>query len=319
MSKVLVLGGKGFVGSHLIDALLFSGLSVRCFDRPMISGEAEALTWEGNAAFELYEGDFLNEGDLKKSLSGCEICFHLISTTIPSSSNDDPVFDIQTNLAGTVRFLELAVKEGLKKVIFISSGGTVYGIPQRIPIDEEHPTNPICSYGITKLAIEKYLNLFHHLYGLDYRVLRVSNLYGERQRIRSSQGAVAVFLGKAIRDETIEIWGDGSVIRDYVYIGDLIDALIKAMRYDGKIKVFNIGSGNGISLTEVINAIEKVLKKKLSVKFLPGRKFDVPVNVLSIKLAESELGWKPRVEFEEGLGNFANWMKKKLSLEKSDD
>ncbi|GIU81118.1 MAG: NAD-dependent epimerase/dehydratase family protein [Acidobacteria bacterium] len=316
MGRVLVLGGKGFVGSHLIDALLNSRASVRCFDRPDPAKTAEILKWSGlTRDFELCEGDFLNEGDLKNALNGCDVCFHLISTTIPSSSNADPVFDIQTNLAGTVRFLELAVETGVKKIIFMSSGGTVYGIPKIIPINEEHPTEPICSYGITKLAIEKYLNLFHHLYGLDYRVLRVSNLYGERQRIRSSQGAVAVFLGKAIRNETIEIWGNGSVVRDYIYIGDVIDALMKVMNYEGETRIFNIGSGEGKSLNDVISAIEALLGRKVSKKFLAPRKFDVPVNILSIELAKRELGWEPKVGFEEGLRRFANWMLESVFLE----
>jgi len=314
--RILVLGGKGFVGSHLIDALLSEGAEVRCFDRPDPARIAELLRWNSADSFELHEGDFLNEGDLRKALSGCEICFHLISTTVPGNSNDDPVFDIQTNLAGTVRFLELAVEARIKKVIFISSGGTVYGIPKKIPISEDHPTNPICSYGITKLAIEKYLNLFYHLYGLEYRVLRVSNLYGERQRFRSSQGAVAVFLGKAIRNEPIEVWGDGSVIRDYLHVSDAVRALIKVMNYEGETRIFNIGSGEGKSLNEVIEAIEAILGRKVDKKFLAGRKFDVPVNILSTKLAEEELEWKPTVGFEEGLKRFANWMLESVFLEK---
>jgi len=314
--RILVLGGKGFVGSHLIDALLGGGAKVRCFDRPDPARTAEHLRWNSAENFQLHEGDFLNEGDLKKALSGCEICFHLISTTVPGNSNDDPVFDIQTNLAGTIRFLELAVEAKIKRVIFISSGGTVYGIPKKIPIDEDHPTNPICSYGITKLAIEKYLNLFYHLYGLEYRVLRVSNLYGERQRVRSSQGAVAVFLGRAIRNEPIEVWGDGSVIRDYLHVSDAVEALIKVMNYEGETRIFNIGSGEGRSLNEVIEAIEAILGRGVNKKFLAGRKFDVPVNILSTKLAEEELGWKPKVGFEEGLKRFANWMLESVFLEK---
>src|SRR5262249_42060795 len=142
-------------------------------------------------------------------LEGCQTCFHLVSTTLPKSSNADPVFDVESNVLATIRLLTQAIQTGLKKVVFVSSGGTVYGVPKQIPILETHATDPMCSYGITKLSIEKYLHLFHVLHGLDYTVLRLSNPFGEGQRVHASQGAVAVFLGKVLRGETVEIWGDG--------------------------------------------------------------------------------------------------------------
>ena len=131
--------------------------------------------------------------------------------------------------------LEVAQKNNIRKVIFVSSGGTVYGIPQEVPIKESHPTEPICSYGIGKLAIEKYLNLFHLLHGMDYCVLRLANPFGERQRVAAEQGAVTVFLDKALRNEEIAIWGDGSVVRDYFYVGDAVSAMTKALAYKGPV------------------------------------------------------------------------------------
>ena len=136
----------------------------------------------------------------------------------------------------------------IRKFIFVSSGGTVYGIPQEVPIKESHPTEPICSYGISKLAIEKYMNLFHLLHGMEYCVLRLANPFGERQRVAAAQGAVTVFLDKALRNEEIEIWGDGSVVRDYFYVSDAVSAMTKALAYEGSSGVFNIGSGVGQSL-----------------------------------------------------------------------
>jgi UDP-glucose 4-epimerase len=253
--RCLVLGGRGFIGSHLVDALLIRGFSVRCFDRPHVIPLGDAhLT---NSNFELCEGDFASETDVAEALEGCDVCYHLVSTTLPKSSNADPIFDVETNVLGTVRLLTHAVKAGMKKVIFVSSGGTVYGVPTRTPIPEEHPTDPICSYGITKLAIEKYLGLFKQLHGLDYTVLRLANPYGERQRTYASQGAVAVFLGKVLRGESVEIWGDGSVVRDYIHIADVVDALLVALEQTGNEHVFNIGAGRGHSLNEVLTRLKK--------------------------------------------------------------
>jgi UDP-glucose 4-epimerase len=179
-------------------------------------------------AVEWIEGDLVNQEDLEAAIQGCDIIYHLVSTTLPKSSNDNPAYDIETNVIGTLHLLDLARKKMGKKVIFISSGGTVYGVPGEVPIKESYPTNPLCSYGIVKLTIEKYLALYHQLYGLDYCVIRPSNPFGERQRVTGAQGAVAVFLHKALRDEPIEIWGDGTVVRDFIYVGDLTAALVKA-------------------------------------------------------------------------------------------
>jgi UDP-glucose 4-epimerase len=258
--------------------------------------------------FELFEGDLVSEADVTDALVGCEVCFHLVSTTLPKSSNADPVFDVESNVLGTVRLLTHAVKSGLRKIIYVSSGGTIYGAPIQLPIPESHPTNPVCSYGISKLAIEKYLGLFHQLHGLDFTVLRIANPYGERQRTYASQGAVAVFLGKVLRGEPVEIWGDGSVVRDYIHIADVVDALLAAFERTGNEHVFNIGAGHGHSLNELLDIIEKVTGRSANRRYLPGRAFDVPASVLSIALAQQSLGWSPKVDFELGLARFAEWL-----------
>ncbi|HEX5337076.1 MAG TPA: NAD-dependent epimerase/dehydratase family protein, partial [Gallionella sp.] len=193
--RCLVLGGKGFVGSHLTEALLRRGMSVRVFDRP---GAENLISPELRDRVEFIEGNFANPESIATALDGCDICFHLISTTIPKTSNESPAYDLQSNALSSINLLEQARKSGLRKIVFMSSGGTVYGIPKYLPIDESHPTDPLCSYGIAKLTIEKYLELYRVHYGIDYAVLRVSNPYGERQRLMAAQGAVAVFLGKAL-------------------------------------------------------------------------------------------------------------------------
>lgn len=296
------------MGSHLVDALLHAGYLVRCFDRPHVAPIGDSHLTSPN--FELYEGDLVSEADVVEVLEGCDICYHFVSTTLPKSSNADPVFDVETNLLGTVRLLTHAVREGVKKVIFVSSGGTVYGVPKQVPIPETHPTDPICSYGITKLAIEKYLGLFNRIHGLDYTVLRIANPYGERQRVHASQGAVAVFLGKVLRGEPVEIWGDGSVVRDYIYIADVVDALLAALDRTGDEHVFNIGSGRGLSLNEVLDHIEAVTGRTTVRRYMPSRTFDVPKNILAIERAKHSLGWSPQVGFEQGIGRFAEWLGK---------
>lgn len=302
----LVLGGRGFIGSHLIAALLNRGYRVRCFDRPhVVALGRDLLDAQG---FELIEGDLANEAEVAEAIEGCDVCYHLVSTTLPKSSNADPVYDIESNVVATLKLLNHAVKSGVRKIVFASSGGTIYGNPVSIPIQESHPTNPVCSYGISKLAIEKYLNLFKQLHGLDYTVLRIANPFGERQRTHASQGAVAVFLGKILRGEPIEIWGDGSIVRDYIDISDVVDALLLAMEQTSDQHVFNIGSGRGHSLNEVIRAIEKVTGRTADCRYSPSRAFDIPSNVLCNTLANQCLGWSPKVGFEEGLEKFAAWL-----------
>jgi len=302
--RCLVLGGRGFIGSHLVDALLAHGHFVRCFDRPHVVSLGDAYLSDSN--FELYEGDLVSEANVTEALVDCDVCFHLVSTTLPKSSNADPVFDVESNVLGTVRLLTHAVQSGLKKVVFVSSGGTVYGVPRQLPIPETHPTDPACSYGISKLAIEKYLGLFKQLHGLDYTVLRLANPYGERQRTHASQGAVAVFLGKILRGDPVEIWGDGSIVRDYIHIADVVDALLAALERTCDEHVFNIGAGRGHSLNEVIDAIERITGRVADRRYLPGRVFDVPVSVLAIERARQSLAWSPKISFDHGLENSQN-------------
>lgn len=294
----LVLGGAGFIGSHLVDALVTRGHEVRIFDRPRIDTRNLSQVMHH---VELISGDISNESDIADALEGMETLVHLVSTTLPATSNANPVFDIETNLAGTVRLLELARNAGVKKIVFASSGGTVYGAPLILPVPESHPTDPTCSYGITKLAIEKYLQLFYQLYGLDYSILRIANPYGERQNPVGGVGAVTAFLCKAIKGDPITIWGNGEVARDYLYITDLVNAFLDVIEKDHSSKIYNIGSGKAHSLNEIVTMIKNVTGLAASVEFTPARKFDVSINFLDISLARSELDWTPVITLEEGI------------------
>lgn len=296
--KCLVLGGGGFIGSHVCDALLSAGYGVRIFEKERVSKEnVEHLL----KRIEWIEGDFTNKVQLEEIVKGVDVIVHAIATTLPKTSNENPVYDIESNLVSTLHLLEAAKTEKVKKVVFFSSGGTVYGIPQKTPIAEDHPTEPICSYGIQKLAIEKYLNLYRYLYAIDYAVMRIANPYGERQRPLATQGSVIVFLYKAMRGEQIEVWGDGSVVRDFLHVTDVARAVVKLIEYNGNHRIFNVGGGTGYSLLTVLKEIERVIGREPDVRFSQARPFDVPVNVLDITRAKTELGWVPEVGFEEGL------------------
>jgi UDP-glucose 4-epimerase len=302
--KCLVLGGGGFIGSHVVDGLLAAGHAVRVFERPRVP---HFRTFTPPEAVEWFEGDFQSASMVEDAVHGCEVIVHLVSTTLPKDSNDDPVFDVESNVVGTLRMLHAASQAKVRKVVFISSGGTIYGMPLAVPIPESHPTEPRVSYAIAKLAIEKYLALFQSTHGLDHVVLRVANPYGERQRVDAAQGAVAVFLDRALRRECIEIWGDGTVVRDYLHVSDVARAFLRAIDYSGEPRVFNIGSGTGCSLNELLAAIEGLLGRTIERRYLPGRGFDVPRNVLDITRARDVLGWAPRVSLEDGLRAMLAW------------
>jgi len=303
--KCVVLGGAGFIGSHLAERLLSAGHAVRIFDKH----DRGSTRWAAERRdIEWVRGEFLSPEDVRGAIAGCQAVFHLVCTTLPQSSNEDPVADVATNIVGTLHLLDAWRREAGGKFVFVSSGGTVYGVPQAVPITEEHPTHPITSYGITKLTVEKYLELYRVLHGVDYCVLRVANPFGERQRVASGQGAVTTFLHRAHRGEPIEIWGDGSVVRDYLYVGDVADALARTLDYRGARRIINIGGGVGRDLNHILAAIENVLGRPVLRRYLPGRKFDVPSNVLDIRLARAELGWEPATVFEDGLRRTLSWI-----------
>lgn len=303
--KCLILGGSGFIGSHLAEEFIDQGWDVAVFDRPGTDRNGRGIP--GKAFF--IPGDFLNSEDLSAALEGIDVVVHLVCTTVPSTSNDNPLFDVSSNVMGTIRLLDLIREKGVKRIVFASSGGTVYGLPRSVPIPEDHPTDPICSYGITKLAIEKYLGLYHHLYGLDYCALRIGNPFGEGQRPDGVQGVIAAFLKQALINEPVSIWGDGTVARDFLYIRDLSSAFTAAARLGNPVGIFNIGSGRAIALNEIVDMISEAMGRNLDVIYSPGRKLDVPVNYLDTAKAATVLGWKPEVTIKEGIRRTLDWMR----------
>ena len=295
--QCVVLGGSGFLGQALCRRLLLAGYKVRSISRSgRPKGDFEA--WHSNVEWIAAP---IGSDLAIRALNDAKIVYHLASSTYPSTSNLDMSFDLESNTLATVRMLEAAVDLRIEKFVFVSSGGTVYGIPQHNPIKETHPTNPICSYGIHKLAIEKYLHLFQHLYGLRSVTLRVSNMYGETQDCTKPLGAVAHFTARILQGNPIEIWGDGTVVRDYIHVDDVTSAILAAASYSGPHAIFNIGSGEGTSLNELVKLLKTHTALPVNVNYKPSRNFDVAENVLDINLAMHELNWQPAMSLEEGL------------------
>lgn len=299
--NVLVLGGNGFIGSHLVDVLLRKGSRVRVFDR---SSGCHKRT---HPNIEYHIGSFDDSAQVAEALQDVDLVYHLISTSVPSTSNLDPVADINGNLIGTVQLLQQMVKLNVKRIVYLSSGGTVYGNPSVEDVSEKHPLRPICSYGVIKVAIENYIHMFKQLYSIEPIVLRPSNPYGPRQGHVGVQGVIPTFLKRLINHEPIQIWGDGSVVRDYLYIDDLISLCIKA-GFSEYIGTFNAGSGVGYSLNELLAVIQKISGEKLDVKYLPGRSFDVKKITLDIEKARNEFAWKPEIGIETGISMYWNWL-----------
>lgn len=303
--RCLVFGGGGFIGSHLTEELLKAGYDVTVFDklnfsRKNITGVLDKI--------KVVEGDFNNEIEIDNALKRVDYVFHLVSSTLPASSNENPSYDVETNLISSLNLFKECVNRKIKKVIFLSSGGTVYGIPESIPVKENNSTKPLCSYGIVKKAIEDYLYLFYKIHGLDYFVFRLSNPYGERQNPFVAQGVIPVFMNKAMEDEQINIWGNGEVIRDYIYIKDAVEVLVKSLKINSDDKVLNLSSGTGLSLNQIIDLIKDLTGKEIKIEYQKERSLDVPVSILDNTKVREIFGWTPVTKINEGMKKTYNYL-----------
>jgi len=292
----LLFGGNGFLGRNIVKRLLEDGHSVRVFDSSPLKSFDNTTS-----SYEYVQGNFDRNTNFIQLLDNVDIVTHLISTTTPASSNRDIDYDIRSNLQSTIELLKASHVVGVDKFVFASSGGTVYGPSEREYISENDPTDPICSYGIVKLAIEKYISFFFKSAKTIGISLRISNPYGVGQTITNLQGLIGTVISKINTGDTFELWGSGNIVRDYVFIDDVVDAFMQAYNYNGDKRVFNIGSGVGASINEIINLIEEISKKSLSINFSQTRELDVPRNVLDNSLAKSELKWVPTHDLRAGI------------------
>ena len=306
--KCMVLGGGGFLGTHLCSALVDAGYKVNILDRNDMPG----LNLSHRKGVSMFSGDFLNPQDVKDAMFGCDFVFHMVSSTLPRTSVQDLSSSLQLDISGTSYVLEEARKQRVKKIVFLSSGGTVYGMPQNVPILEDHPTNPITPYGISKLIVEKYLHMYWRQYGLDYDILRIANAYGEGQITKNSQGVLYSFLSSALNHQELNVWGDGTVVRDYIHVEDIINALMKSIQVETDAKIFNIGTGRGHSLNDVIRLIEGYVKMPLKVKYIETHSLEVPVNILDASRANNLLDWQPKIALEDGILRTLEWVRHEI-------
>lgn len=298
----LVAGGAGFLGSALVAALVreawHTRVLTRTSPREVVSGAS------------YIQGSINDRRAAREALAGVNVLFHFASSTTPATAHGKSSWDVESNLMGTIALLEEAAAAGVERVIFASSGGTVYGPPVQVPVAESHPTDPICSHGIVKLAIEKYLQLFSHQQSLTYTILRYANPYGPGQLPDRAQGAVAVLLGKVLGGEAVDLFGDGSVVRDFLYVDDLVEAtLLAASSEAARNETMNVGSGAPTSIRELVRAIERAAGVNAIIHHRPARPFDVPVSILDIAKASRLLHWQPRTSLDDGLRQTADWMR----------
>jgi len=295
--KILVTGGAGFIGSNIVDAYLEAGHEVAILDN-LITGKKENL----NPKAKFYEIDIRDKkvADILMEFKP-EIINHLAAQIDVRKSVADPAFTEEVNVLGAINLLDAAVKAKVKKIVFSSTGGALYGeIPEKDGADEDHKLEPISPYAVTKKATEMYLYFYHVTYGIKFTVLRYGNVYGPRQDPLGEAGVIAIFIGKLAKGENPTIFGDGKQLRDYVYVKDVCQAnLIALTRGDNG--TYNVGTGIGTSVNELFEHLKNIMKFKGSVVYAPPRAGELFRSVLNCKKITKELGWKPTVDMARGL------------------
>ncbi len=311
--KILLLGAAGFIGTNLTielakkteDEITLVDRS-KAFFKPIVDMNLNNVR--------ILEADLTVDMDFDSILKEQEVVYHLVSTTVPTTSNQHISQELVSNVVFSANLFEACIRCGVKKVVFVSSGGTVYGKEVDCPLKEKTATNPISSYGVQKITIEKLLYLYRYMYGLDYRIIRLANPYGPYQRPNGVLGAVTTFTYKALKGDEITVYGDGSVVRDFIYIDDAIRAIMKIVNGENKHRTFNLGCGYGTSIKQVLETIEKALGIKLNVSYLEGRKVDVPVNYLDISRYEKYYGALNPISLEDGIRKTVDFMKKEYGI-----
>ncbi len=299
--NILIIGGNGFIGSHIVERLRNEECHITVFDRSPNQFIAEFKD------VDYIYGDFNDINSVKKALLNIDIIYHLLSATVPLTADQNTEYDVKSNLIGTLRLLEALKAQKIKKFVFASSGGTVYGDPQYIPIDEEHPLHPIGSYGIVKVAIEQYVQLYAKKYNIPYLIIRPSNPFGPRQNFKGSQGVISTFMYKTLQGETLPVWGDGSTVRDYIYITDVADFFVLTC-LSKEVGIFNLGYGRGYSVNEIITKIFEITGLNTDIKYMDADTFNVKKVILNMSKTQQTIEWKPKVTLEEGLKMHYKWI-----------
>jgi len=306
--NILVTGGAGFIASHIADAYIAEGHNVIIVDN-LSTGFSENI----NSRAKFYQLDIRSEKleDVFQK-EKIDVVNHLAAQMDVRRSVSDPKFDASVNVLGGLTIFESAKKHRVKKIIFSSTGGAIYGEQDYFPADEEHPTRPLSPYGITKLCTEKYLFFYKAVYGINHVILRYANVYGPRQNPHGEAGVVAIFCTKMLNGEQPVINGDGKQTRDYTFVGDVVNANLLALKYDGS-NIYNIGTGIESDVNKLFLVLRSHLTPLCEEKHAPAKAGEQQRSVISYRKIENELGWKPTVQLEEGLRLTAEYFKKKFS------
>jgi len=302
MKKILVTGGAGFIGSHIVDRLISEGYLVSVIDN-LSSGNKKNL----NSKAKFYKTDICSSkisNIFKKEKP--DFVFHFAGHIEARESAKDPIFDAKTNILGSLNILENCHAYNVKKIIFASSGGEVYGDAFKIPTPELLSPNPISPYGIAKLAVEKYLYSYYKLFKIPYVVLRFGNVYGPRQNPNGEAGVIAIFISKILKKETLFIHGDGKQKKDYIFIEDAVNAVIRAFKKDFT-GIVNVGTQKETSVLEILHKIKKMTNSNIKEKHIPMPAVGFKRGCLSIKKIKKELNWQPKFNFEKGLEKTVKW------------
>ena len=308
--NIIIFGGAGFIGTNLTFRLS----ECRQNQITVVDRRMDYFCFDDKANVSKVIDACDNASDFDELVRGQDIVFHMVSTTIPSTSNYHIATEIESNVIMTVKLLDACVKNKVKRVVFLSSGGAVYGNVSECPIAEEVNTFPINSYGLQKVTIEKLLYLYWHMYKLDYRVVRLSNPYGPYQRPNGKLGVITNFVYKALNGQEVSVYGDGTVIRDFLFIDEAITAIETLACEDSQYKLYNVGSGTGKSINELLNIIENVLDTKINVQYHEGRDVDVKENILDISRYTREYGAICHMTIEEGIKRTAEFMTRNKKL-----
>ena len=311
--KITIIGGAGFIGTNLARSIA-SELSMNDSHLTVIDRNDSYFNILRsfnlkNTSFKVFP--FSTEIDFDDQVRNQDVIYHLASTIIPGDSNRNIPDELEANVITTTKLLDACVRQNVRKVVFISSGGAVYGKKGTCPIKEDTVTYPITSYGIQKITIEKLLYLYRYQQGLDYRIIRLANPYGPYQRPNGRLGVVTTFVYKALTDGMLEVYGDGSVVRDFIYIDDAIRGIRNIVNGENEIRVFNLGSGKGTSINQVIESLRQNIRKDLKVEYIASRSTDVQENYLDISRYESFYGKLNPIELAEGIKKTAEFMQKK--------
>jgi len=299
MERVVIIGAGSFIGKNLIKEL-HASYRLKLVETNLRYIEDVLCTLD-RGDIEQEEREFSPDTDYEALFDPGDIVIHLASSTNPTTSNVDIFREISTNVLSSARMFDACVTRGVKRVVFASSGGTVYGKNVRCPIKETDQTDPINSYGLQKLTIEKMLYVYNITRGLDYRIARLSNPYGPYQRPNGKLGVVTTFLYNALKGKAINVYGDGSVVRDFIYIGDAVKAIRPLIERECRHRVYNIGSGRGMSIQNVLQIIKEEVGGEIKVTFGEGRSVDVPENYLDISRFNSEFNEGAPMSLAEGI------------------